>query len=79
VYNDVAPLRVVGGEIDMVTEFTYLGSCLCNDGEVTREVACRIAKASKAFGSLRDAISHCNLCQTACVLKISTHVATYTS
>jgi len=48
--GDVAPLRVEGGEIDMVTEFTYLGSCLCNDGEVTREVAYRIAKASKAFG-----------------------------
>ena len=40
----------------MVTEFTYLGSCLCSDGEVTREIGCRIAKASKAFGSLSDAI-----------------------
>jgi len=55
---DVSPLSVEDGlgEIEMVSEFTYLGSCLCDDGEVTNEVACRIAKASKAFGSLREAI-----------------------
>jgi len=41
---------------EMVSEFTYLGSCLCDDGEVTNEVACRIVRASKAFGSLREAI-----------------------
>ena len=54
--DDVAPLSMEGHEIEMVTEFTYLGSCLCNDGEVTREVLCRNAKPSKAFGSLCDAI-----------------------
>ena len=52
--EDVALLSVVGGEIEMVSEFTYLGSCLCDDGEVTNEVTCRIA--SKAFGSLHKAI-----------------------
>ena len=48
---DVSPLSVEDGlgEIEMVSEFTYLGSCLCDDGEVTNEVACRIARASKAF------------------------------
>lgn len=30
--DDVIPLSVEGGEVEMVTEFTYLGSCLCNDG-----------------------------------------------
>ena len=54
--DDVTPLSVEGSKIEIVTEFTYLGSCLCNDGEVTREVACRIAKASRVFGSLRNAI-----------------------
>jgi len=55
---DVFPLSVGDGlgEIKMVSEFTYLGSCLCDDGEVTNEVACRIARASKAFGSLCEAI-----------------------
>ena len=41
-------------EIEMVSELTYLGSCLCDDGEVTNEVTCRIV--SRAFGSLRKAI-----------------------
>ena len=42
--DDVALLNVEGGEIhDMVSEFTYLGSCLCDGGEVTNEVTCRIA------------------------------------
>jgi len=54
--DDVAPLSIEGGEIEMVSEFTYLGSCLCDDGEVTNEVTCRIANASGAFGSLREAI-----------------------
>ena len=42
-----------GGEIQMVEGFTYLGSKLSADGEVTAKVNCRIAKASKAFGCLR--------------------------
>ena len=55
---DVFPLSVEDSldEIEMVSEFTYLGSCLCDDGEVTTEVACRIARASKAFVSLCEAI-----------------------
>ena len=40
----------------MVLEFTYLGSCLCDNGEVTNEVACRITRASKAFNSLHEVI-----------------------
>ena len=50
---DVSPVVVEGGEIEMVEGFTYLGSKLSADGEVTAEVNCRIAKASKAFGCLR--------------------------
>jgi len=40
--DDVTPLKM---EIEVVSEFTSLGSCLCDDGEATNEVACRIAKA----------------------------------
>ena len=36
--------------------FIYLGSCLCDDGEVTNEVTRRIANTSKAFGGLCEAI-----------------------
>jgi len=52
--DDAAPLTVEEGEIEMVSEFTYLGSCLCDDGEITNEVTCQIAKACRAFGSLHQ-------------------------
>ena len=48
----MAPLSVEGGVVEMVskfTEFTYLGSCLCDD-------VCRIAMAPKESHGLRDAI-----------------------
>ena len=54
--DDIAPLSLEEGEIEMVFEFTYLRSCLCDDGEVTNEATCRIAKASRAFGCLCEAI-----------------------
>ena len=38
-----------GGEIEMLESFTYLGSKLLADGEVTAEVDCQIAKASEAL------------------------------
>ena len=50
---DVSPVVVEGGEIEMVEGFTYVGSELSADGEVTAEVNCQIAKASKAFGCLK--------------------------
>ena len=51
--DDVSPVVVEGGEIEMVSSFTYLSSKLSSDGEITTEVSCRIANASKAFGCLR--------------------------
>ena len=51
--GDDSPVVVEGGEMEMVRDFTYLGSKLSSDGEITAEVSCRIAKASKAFGCLR--------------------------
>ena len=54
--EDVAPVQVEGGEIEMVDHFTYLGSTLSRDGDVMEDVKCRIAKASRAFGCLRGAI-----------------------
>jgi len=38
VMHDVAPLSMEGGEIEMVSEFTYLGLYLCDDGELINEV-----------------------------------------
>ena len=51
--DDVSPVLVDGGEIEMVEEFTYPGSKLSCDGEISPEVSCRIARASKAFGCLK--------------------------
>ena len=51
--EDVAPVQVEGGEIEMVEQFSDLGSVLSCDGEVMKDVKSRIAKASKAFGCLR--------------------------
>ena len=51
--EDVAPVQVEGGEIEMVEHFSYLGLVLSCDGEVMKDVKSRIAKASKAFGCLR--------------------------
>ena len=42
--------------IEMVNSFPYLGSIIANDGEVTLDVASRIAKGSRAFGCLRKPI-----------------------
>ena len=54
--DDVSPVSVDGGQIEMVHKFTYLGSKLSYDGEITPEVSCRIARASKAFGCLREPV-----------------------
>ena len=54
--EDVAPVQVEGGEIEMVDHFAYLGSVMLRDGDVTNDVKCRIVKASRAFGSLRGPI-----------------------
>ena len=43
--NNNSPVPVDGSEIEMVQEFTYLGSKLSCDGEITPEVSYRIAKA----------------------------------
>ena len=40
----------------MVQHFSYLGSVVSRDGDVTEDVKCRIAKASRAFGCLRNPI-----------------------
>ena len=59
--GDDSPVVVKGGKIEMVRDFTYLGSKLSSDGEITAEVSCKIAKASKTFGCLRVPIFLHNL------------------
>ena len=51
--NDLAPLELGGGAVEVVEQFKYLGSlveaCGC-------EVSCRIAQAFGTFGSLCDSV-----------------------
>ena len=54
--EDVAPVKVEDGELEMVKDFTYLGSILSRDGDDMEDVKCRTAKASRAFGCLRGPI-----------------------
>ena len=51
--NDAFPVLVDGGEVEMVQEFTYLGSKLSSDGETTPKVSCPIVRTFKAFGCLK--------------------------
>lgn len=54
--NDVAPVQVKGGKLDVVDNFLYLGSNISRDVEATVEIDFRIAKASRAFGCLQKPI-----------------------
>ena len=50
--EDVTPVKVNGGQIEVVEHFTYLGWILSNSGDVKS----RIVKASRVFGMLRNAV-----------------------
>ena len=50
------PVPTSAGEMSSVDSFTYLGSIIHRDGLSSHDVAARIAKASRAFGSLRAAV-----------------------
>ena len=54
--DDVSPVLVDGDEIEMVQGFTYPGSKLSCDEEITLEVSCHITRDSKAFGCLSFSI-----------------------
>ena len=48
---DVAPVRVKGGNLDIVDHFQYLGSNISRDGEVAVEIDCRIARHPEPSGA----------------------------
>jgi len=60
--GDVSAVGIQSGAIEMVEDFTCLGSNLSVDCETTCDIKCWIAKASRAFGSLWIRIfSNCHL------------------
>ena len=54
--SDAFPVLLEEGKIEIVQDFTYLGSNITRDGEVTDEVKCHIGKAARAFGCLQKPI-----------------------
>ena len=54
--NDVAPVQVDGGVIEMVEHFACLGSVMSRDGDIMEDVKWRTVKASRAFVCLRGPI-----------------------
>ena len=48
-----APMSINGQRVEEVSEFTYLGSVIAADGDATRDVTCRIGKATATFQRLR--------------------------
>ena len=54
--SDVLPVQVADGAIEVVRDFTYLGSIISDDGEIGAEVSTRIGRASRAFGCLQRSI-----------------------
>jgi len=49
---DTAPLQCDCEEIEMVNSFTYLGSVVSNDGDISQYIKFRLPKASRVFGCL---------------------------
>ena len=54
--SDREPIAVTGGGIGSEVEFPYLGSVIFASGRMDTDVDNRIAKASRAFGTLRKAV-----------------------
>jgi hypothetical protein len=53
---DLRPLRLDDCEIECVPDFKYLGSVVDGRGGIMKEVSERIAKASRAFGALKEPV-----------------------
>ena len=47
------PLKLQGEILEVVKQFTYLGSCASSDGSLSNEIDARISKARIAFANLR--------------------------
>ena len=54
--EDTTPLQLENGSVEMVDTFQYLGSCIDAGGDMRNEISSCIAKASRAFGSLRKPV-----------------------
>ena len=54
--SDREPIAMAGGDIGSEDEFLYLDSVIAASGKMDTDVDNRVAKASRAFGTLRKAV-----------------------
>ena len=59
--NEDATVVLGGNDIEEVSSFEYLGSYVCNDGDVRKEVGVRIAKAGAMFSKMKKVWNDCKL------------------
>ena len=54
--EDTTPLQLENGSVEMLDTLQYLRSCINAGGDMRNEISSRIAKISRAFGSLRKTV-----------------------
>ena len=54
--GDQESVALDGGDIEVVSEFPYLGSLIADSGRMDMDVDRQVAQASKAFGALRKSV-----------------------
>ena len=47
-------IKLYGNDLEQVTEFTYLGTCMAENNSSNANICTRIAKARSSFGRLRS-------------------------
>ena len=56
---DIAIIQTDSREIKMMNNFTYLGLVISSDGEILKDIGCRLAKALQVFCHLHETINLC--------------------
>ena len=52
--HEALSIKLCGNDLEQVTEFTYLGSCMAENNSSNADIHTRIAKALSSFGRLQS-------------------------
>ena len=56
--NPLSSVEICGQTVEVVKQFTYLGSIVCSNGSLDAEISARAAKANSVFGRLLKTVFH---------------------